>query len=140
MRKLLWPISLLTLALGAAAAAAEDLTLSLRELSFNQEERTCQASFYLQSLDGDLPAGFALDYQAFHEEVELQRCRYIDMAEEDPEWSCTHSMLTQCSGIGKVRVTEVTCLDDSEQAVACGGSIGMAEEAYLVDGRKTKKN
>lgn len=135
MKRLFWlAVPVATLFLGGAAAA-EQLTLKLRDLHYHADTRTCRAHFFLESLDGDLPPGFTVTYASEQDGEVLQRCTYTRMQYRDAEWSCHHSFLTDCEDIGEIAVEGATCLDNLRNTVACG-PIVVAEDGMLVDKRK----
>ena len=134
MKGLFWLAPVATLLMGGAAAA-EQLTLKLRDLHYHAASQTCQARFFLESLSGDVPTGFTVAYAAGQDNETLQRCTYTQMQYRDPEWDCPHSFLTDCEGIGEVAIEQTACLDNLGNETPCG-PIVVAPGGMLVDKRK----
>jgi hypothetical protein len=135
MRKSLWPAATLGVLLLASTAVAETLTLKLRGTAFDRVDRVCQASFFLQSLDGELPAGLLVEYQAERDGEAAQLCSFTGMGEEQGEWSCTEGRLMDCTSVGALGILKTACLDSARNEVACG-PIVLAEDAFVVDRRQ----
>lgn len=134
MRRRLWLAIPMALLLFGGAAAAEQYTLKFRDLQYHAESRTCRANLFLESLDGDLPVGFTVTYLSEQDGVALQRCTYTEMQYRDPEWSCEHTFLTDCEGIGVIDVEATACLDNLRNPTPC--TIKVGSEEMLVDKRK----
>jgi len=129
-----WLVFALAMVLFGGAAAAEDYTLRLRDLHYHPASQTCRAKFFLESLDGDLPVGFTVTYASMQDDEVIQRCTYSEMQYRDPEWSCHHSFLTGCEGIGEIAVEATGCLDNLRNPAAC--TMKVAPGDMMVDKRK----
>lgn len=134
MKPRLWLVAPLAALLFGGAAAAEDYTLKFRDLNYHPASQTCRVKFFLESLDGDLPVGFTVTYASEQDGETIQRCTYTEMQYRDPEWSCQHSFLTGCDGIGEVAVEAAGCLDNLRNPAAC--TMKVAGDGMLVDKRK----
>lgn len=134
MKRGLWLAIPVAVALFGGAAAAEQYTLKLRDLHFHAETQTCRAKFFLESLDGNLPVGFTVTYNADQDGEKIQRCTYTEMQYRDPEWACEHTFLTDCEGIGVIDVEATACLDNLRNPVAC--TIKVGNDGMLADKRK----
>jgi hypothetical protein len=135
MRKSLWLTALLASLCLAEAAAAETLTMKLRGTAFDRVDRVCQAEFFLQSLDGELPAGLLVQYQAERDGESAQLCTFTGMRQEPGEWSCTEGRLMDCDSVGALGILRTACLDSGRNEVACG-PIVLAEDDFVVDRRQ----
>jgi hypothetical protein len=134
-RSLVWLTSLLALLLLAQGAAAETLTMKLRGITFDRVDRICQAAFFVQSLDGEVPAGLLVQYQAERDGESAQLCTFIGMGEELGEWRCTEGRLMDCDSVGAVGILRTACLDSGRNEVACG-PIVLAADDFVVDRRQ----
>ena len=133
-REGLWA-AVLVACLSCGPALAEEMTLSLARLDFDRATETCRVSFRLQSLSGDLPPGFQVEYRSLHFGETVQQCTVIQMTERDPEWTCSHNDLATCDEIAVVRVTAFSCLNNLRAKTACG-PISVDAAGLLEDGRK----
>ena len=134
MMRRLWLAVPAAVLLFGGAAVAEDYTLKFRDLHYHAASQTCRAKFFLESLDGDLPVGFTVTYASEQDGETIQRCTYTEMQYRDPEWSCHHSFLTACDGIGEIAVEATACLDNLRNPAAC--TMKVADDGMLVDKRK----
>ena len=134
MKRRLWLAVPVALLLFGGVAAAEDYTLKFRDLNYHADSQTCRAKFFLESLDGDLPVGFSVTYASEQDGEMIQRCTYIDMKYRDPEWTCHHSFLTDCDGIGEIAIEAAACLDNQRNPTPC--TMKVAADGMLVDKRK----
>lgn len=119
----------------ASPSLAETLTMKLQGTHFDRVDRVCQASFFLQSLDGELPAGLLVEYQSERDEEAVQLCTFIGMGQERGEWSCNEGRLMDCDSVGALGILRTACLDSSRAEVACG-PIAVAPDPLVVDRRQ----
>jgi hypothetical protein len=134
MMQRLWLAAPLALLLFGGAAAAEDYTLKLRDLHYHPASQTCRAKFFLESIDGNLPVGFTVTYASEQDGEMIQRCTYTEMQYRDPDWTCHHSFLTDCDGVGAIAVEAAACLDNLRNPTTC--TMKVADDGMMVDKRK----